>query len=152
MDIHGELRALVALLDESGVEYALCGGLALAVHGLPRATLDIDLLVPPESLEKAKALASGLGYDLESGPMRLAGGAVEIHRVLKADPGDRETLTIDLLPVTAALAEVWAGREAVEWAGGRLAVVSREGLIAMKSLRKSGQDLDDIERLRRDAR
>ena len=31
-------------MDEAGVDYALCGGLAVAAHGAPRATRDIDLL------------------------------------------------------------------------------------------------------------
>lgn len=29
-------------MDEDEIDYALCGGLALAVHARPRATLDID--------------------------------------------------------------------------------------------------------------
>jgi hypothetical protein len=53
-------------------------------------------------------------------------------------------LTLDLLLVTPALREVWASRSTVSWEGGELPVVSREGLIAMKRLRNSGQDQDDI--------
>ena len=40
---------LWAALDAEGVEYALVGGLAMYVHGLPRFTEDIDVFV---SLEK----------------------------------------------------------------------------------------------------
>jgi hypothetical protein len=36
----------------------------------------------------------------------------------------------------------------VEWEGGKLQVVSQEGLITLKSLRMSGQDLDDIKQLK----
>ena len=42
--IYTELRALTARLHAEEIPYALCGALALAVHGYPRATLDIDLL------------------------------------------------------------------------------------------------------------
>ncbi|MFA5552884.1 MAG: nucleotidyl transferase AbiEii/AbiGii toxin family protein, partial [Trueperaceae bacterium] len=40
---------LWAALAAEGVEYALVGGLAMSVHGLPRFTEDIDIFV---SLEK----------------------------------------------------------------------------------------------------
>ena len=33
--------------EESGVEYALLGGYALAAHGLNRFTEDVDILVDP---------------------------------------------------------------------------------------------------------
>jgi hypothetical protein len=39
-------------------------------------------------------------------------------------------------------------RREVEWEDGKLWLVSREGLITLKSLRGSGQDLDDIQRLK----
>ena len=45
MDILEELRAVTASLDQEGIDYALCGGLAMAVYDLPRATLGIDLLI-----------------------------------------------------------------------------------------------------------
>ncbi len=48
-----ELAQLISALDENEIEYAVCGGLALAIHGFARATLDIDILIQPDSLEKA---------------------------------------------------------------------------------------------------
>jgi len=49
---------------KEGIEYALCGGLAMAVYAFPRATLDIDILIKPETLEKAKDIAKRLGFSL----------------------------------------------------------------------------------------
>jgi hypothetical protein len=42
-DLYEEFKAIVSALEEHRIDYAVCGGLALAVHGLPRATVDIDL-------------------------------------------------------------------------------------------------------------
>ncbi len=59
MDLHDELVSLVGALDAAGVDYALIGGLAVAVWGVPRFTQDIDLLVRREDLldvEKLKEL------------------------------------------------------------------------------------------------
>ena len=36
--IGAELRSLIRALDEASIPYALCGGLAVAVFGYPRAT------------------------------------------------------------------------------------------------------------------
>ncbi len=40
--------AILRALDDRGVRYALVGGVALNLHGLPRATVDLDLFVDPE--------------------------------------------------------------------------------------------------------
>ena len=146
-DLYDELKALICSLNENRVAYALCGGLALAVHGLVRATVDIDILIPKDSLAAARSVARQLGYTIEAAPMRFAEGAVEIHRISKVDSDSGEMLMLDLLLVTDPLAKVWETREEVEWERGSLWVVSRAGLVALKKLRRSGQDLDDIERL-----
>ena len=41
-----DLKTLLQSLNTHGVEYFLVGGYALAAHGYPRATTDIDVVVP----------------------------------------------------------------------------------------------------------
>lgn len=146
-DISEELRALVAILDEQQVEYALCGGMAMAVHGQLRSTIDIDLLIQVESLEEVLKIAKPLGYNIRGKDMSFANGAVEIRRVSKIDPEDGELLSLDLLLVTPDVRGTWESRVEAEWEGGKLSVVSAKGLIALKQLRGSAQDLADIEAL-----
>ena len=69
LDLYDELKGLAAGLAERALDYAICGGLAMAVHGKPRATVDIDLLVPGEALQAVTDLARELGYTLEAHPM-----------------------------------------------------------------------------------
>jgi hypothetical protein len=147
LDLIEELRSIITALEAAGVEFAVCGGLAVAIHVAPRATLDVDLLLPNDQLERCKAVAHGLGYGIETGPMRFSGGAVEIHRLSKPDPETGDLLSLDLLAVTPALEAVWASRVRVSWEHGAVPVVSRSGLVEMKRLRGSGQDLDDIRAL-----
>ena len=59
-----ELRQLVAAFNERNVAFALCGGLAVAAHGLVRATQDIDFLIREESLDEAYKAAAEVGYDI----------------------------------------------------------------------------------------
>ena len=51
VDVYAEFLALVKALEAAHIEYALCGALALAVHGAPRATKDIDLIARKEDHE-----------------------------------------------------------------------------------------------------
>jgi len=148
IDITDELRALVAALDKLEIDYALCGGMAMAVHGRLRMTIDIDLLIPAASLEDVFAIAKSLDYNVRGKDLSFADGAIEIRRVSKIDPDDGELLSLDLLLVTPQINEMWESRVEAEWEGGKLSVVSASGLIALKQLRGSGQDLADIEALR----
>ncbi|MGI8918858.1 MAG: nucleotidyl transferase AbiEii/AbiGii toxin family protein [Pyrinomonadaceae bacterium] len=147
LDIYDEFRRLIEVFDEQKVDYALCGGMAMAVHKRPRMTIDIDILIPPEFLERVIPLASELGYNIRGKDLSFAYGAVEIRRVSKIDAASGDLLSLDFLLVTPQLQSVWASRVISEWEGGTFTVVSRAGLIAMKQLRMSGQDIDDIEAL-----
>lgn len=141
-----ELSNLISALDENGVEYAVCGGLAMAIHGFARATLDIDVLIRAESLEKVYLVGAEKGFDIRGLDISLKECAVEIRRVSKIDD-DGEVLSLDLLLVTPQVEDVWATRETIDFLGEKLWVVSREGLIKMKTLAGRTQDLADIERL-----
>ncbi len=146
-DITDELHRLVAAVDKEKIDYALCGGMAMAVHGRLRTTIDIDLLIRSESLDEVLTIAKSLGYDIRGKDLSLASGAVEIRRISKIDPGDGELLSLDLLLVTPAIQGSWESRVEADWEGGKLSVVSAAGLIALKQLRGSQQDLADIEAL-----
>ncbi|MBM4315649.1 MAG: hypothetical protein FJ122_17275, partial [Deltaproteobacteria bacterium] len=139
---------LTLKLDQKGIDYALCGGLAIAVYAKPRATLDIDIMVAPDFLSETKAAAQELGFAMSAMPMEFKGGAVKIHRLTKIDNDSGEHLLLDLLIVTPGTSKAWDERRVIEWEGGALKVVSPQGLILLKSLRGSGQDQDDIEYLR----
>ena len=147
MDILDELKAVTGALDRETIDYALCGGLAMAVYDLPRATLDIDLLIQIDSLFRAKRAVGPLGFALSAAPMEFHGGKIQIYRLCKIEPETGEELVLDFLLVTPETANAWATRRQVEWEGRTLSVVSPQGLILLKSFRQSGKDQDDIEHL-----
>ncbi len=148
LDLYEELKTLIRRLQEAEIDYALCGGLALALYGIPRATVDIDLLVQEESLGKAQELGRELGYIMKANPMEFARGAIKIHRVSKRDEESGDWFSLDFLVVTPPIKEAWETRRHLEWEEGRIWAVSRRGLIFLKSLRGSGQDLDDIQKIK----
>jgi len=147
LDLFKEFRALVRRLEDVELDYALCGGLALSVYSTPRATVDIDVMVLPEDMDRLKSLAAELGFDFEAAPMVFADGKVDIRRFSKIEQKSGDVLMLDILVVTPALKDVWASRTQIEWEGGSLRVVSRDGLIDLKRLRGSAVDLEDIAHL-----
>ncbi len=100
LDIYDEFRRLVEVFDARKVEYALCGGMAMAVHKRPRMTIDIDILIPPEFLERVIPIANELGYNIRGKDLSFANGAVEIRRVSKIDAASGDLLSLDFLLVT----------------------------------------------------
>jgi hypothetical protein len=140
-----ELRSLVEVFNIRNVDFALCGGLAVAAHGLVRATQDIDFLILEESLDDAYKAAAVVGYDIRGLDISFKERTVEIRRVSKVVGED--VISLDLLLVTPHVEDVWSGREEIEFLGEKLFVVSREGLIKMKRQAGRPQDLADIDRL-----
>lgn len=142
-----EFTEFVAALDRRQLEYAVCGGWAMTIHGCPRATMDIDVMVLAEDLAEAWQIAADLGYNIEGLPLHFHDGAIEIRRISKLDPETHLPFTIDFLLVTEATQLIWRDRESVAWERGVISTVSREGLIQLKKLSGRLQDLADIERL-----
>ena len=136
------------MLNRENIDYAICGGWAMAIHGLPRATVDIDLLILSENLNKVWQTAQNLGYDVEGLPLHFHDGIIEIRRIPKIDKQSKRLFTLDFLLVTETLEEVWKSRELIEWEDGKTWTVSREGLIKLKTISGREQDLLDIKKLR----
>jgi hypothetical protein len=146
IDLENELRQVLSALAVNGIDYGLCGGLGMAVHGLPRATVDIDVLVNEAEVPRIFNLAKNLGYVLEAAPMTFADGRLRIHRVSKIDPESGDILPLDLLCYDDAIRTAVRFVE-VDWNGLTIQVVDRASLRMLKELRGSAQDRADIEAL-----
>ena len=147
IDIVEELEVLVTKLDEQQIEYALCGGMAVGIHGFARTAINIDLLILAESLDAAIVIARNLDYTIGDKDLSFKDGTGEIRRISKIDPDTGDLLPLDFLLVTPPLLPIWESRIEAEWERGKLSVVTRDGLINLKRLRNSRQDLADIEAL-----
>ena len=60
--LNKSLAQLTSDLENHGINYAVIGATALLAHGYQRLTVDIDLLMTREGLEKFHAELIGLGY------------------------------------------------------------------------------------------
>lgn len=148
MDLYEELLGIVDTLAENGIDYALCGGIAVAFYGYARFTKDIDLLIRAEDLEMVREAVRKRGFDLDSGKIPFGAGKPahrEVYRVSKSEKD--QILTRDLLLVSPVLEDVWKDRELIEWSSRKVQIVSLEGLAVMKRLAGRDQDWLDLKQL-----
>ena len=143
INLESELREIVRLFNQKRVDYALCGGMAVAIHGYPRFTKDIDFLIPAHSLEHAKSVAAAAGFLDESG--RIPFSDCDVYRILKIE--GQEYRMLDLLVPKSLETIAWKERKWFDWNGLPICTVSVEGLIEMKRAAGRDQDLIDIKNL-----
>jgi hypothetical protein len=148
MNLVDELYAVVAALTKAGVRYAVCGGVAVTIHGATRSTKDIDILVMPADVSRALEAVRPLGYVFAAVPMTFGVGTNcerHVQRVSKVE--GNEHLLLDFLLADAAFEGALDDRVQVPLSEGPLSVVSRATLIRMKRLAGRAQDVADIEKL-----
>ena len=151
MNLVDELHAISRALRVAGVEHAVCGGIAVTIHGATRTTKDIDLLVRAGDVPLILELVRPLGYTFAALPMTFDERTPKerhVQRVTKVE-GEHH-LILDLIVADASLAGFLDGRLDVALPEGSLSVVSRDTLLKMKRLAARAQDLADIEALERD--
>lgn len=117
LDLRTELEALTTSLGRAEIPYAVCGALALAIHGHPRATKDIALITAPDQIVALKAVARVHGFTLEALPMTFSSSGITVHRVSRLVGA--QILTLDILDGSGVLAPVWNAREQVDTPRGR---------------------------------
>lgn len=148
LDLKTEFLRLARLFRDEGIPYAVCGGIAVAIHGYPRATRDIDVLVREEDLEKVREAVGRVGFTLSSGIIPFDTGKKterKVFRVSKAKEDD--LITLDLILATGFLEEAWSTRERYRIGDQEIEVVSKKGLEKMKTLAGRAQDLADLSEL-----
>ena len=141
------VEVLHALLD-AGARFLVVGAHAMAVHGVPRATEDLDVWVEP-TLENAERVWRGLvafGAPLESlrvtrDDLARPGTVVQ----LGLPPGRIDVLT-DISGVTD-FARAWAGRLEAPVRGRAVPFIGRADFVATNRATGSLKDLGDLDQL-----
>ena len=148
MEIVDELLALARTFERAQIAYALCGGLAVTIHGRPRLTVDIDIVVPKPVLEEAIKLAASVGFDTQEGWVPLPKNDLGIDRLFRLTKIERqEFLSLDLLEADSDTNRLFASRERISLGDDEIAVLSKSAIIEMKSRSDRTKDRLDIEML-----
>ncbi len=143
-----ELYRLAEAFAENHVEYAVCGGLAVAIHGRPRLTVDIDIVVAALDIKKAAEIAASVGFDDVSGWVQLPLNKLGINRLYRLNKiSGVELLTLDLLEADSSKNAIFSDREAFDVEGRLIQSLSRAAIIAMKRDSNRTKDRLDVELL-----
>jgi len=145
MNLSQDLREFVELLNSRKIKYVLVGGHAVAYHGFPRFTGDVDFFIDtsPENAALVASAVSDFGFaqlGLNAADFRAPETIVQLGRA----PNRIDILT----SVTAvSFAEAWETRVETKLDGLPVCVISRDLLVRNKLATGRPQDLADAKRL-----
>ena len=149
MNVFDEFKIIARKLAESKIPYALVGGVAMAFHGNPRFTKDIDILIEKNSISLISQLLKDCGYFESADPWTFRNTNITLHRFAKASGAD--LLIIDILIGNDKRhLEIIKNTLEAKSEDNVVLVARKEDLIWMKTMRNSKQDQADIERLSHD--
>lgn len=138
------LRPLFASLSSHRVEYLVIGGVAAIAYGVPRLTLDIDLLIRPTRANVEALLAAfeeaGLGTAALTNPDEVLAQEIVIFK-------DRIRVDVQTRTPGIDFDRAMARRRTLDLEGVAVQLVSLEDLIASKKAAGRPQDLDDVRTL-----
>ena len=141
---------LIKAMNREGVEYITFGAIAMAVHGIPRATEDADFFVAParENIDRLKRAIRAVWDAPEVENITHEDLAGEYPAVRYGPPDD--DFTIDFLTRRGeAYSYETLPWQVSEFAGVPVRVVTPDTLYAMKKDTVRQKDKFDAEALRR---
>ncbi len=148
-ELNPDFRDLLLAFTGEGVEFVVVGAHALALHGVPRFTGDLDVLVRPTSENGAKVYRALVRF---GAPIAATG----VTATDFATPGIVYQIgvppsRIDVLTAITGVSfdEAWASREAADLEGATVYFLGREALLRNKQATGRPKDLADVARLRR---
>ncbi|MCA9423452.1 MAG: hypothetical protein KC994_00190 [Candidatus Omnitrophica bacterium] len=145
MEIYREWSELLGLFNEEQIDYLIVGGHALAFHGAPRFTGDLDILVRPDSENAAKVIKALAEFGFSFPNLTAEDFASPDQVVQLGVPPMRVDLITSLSGVTWD--EASAGKVAGKFGNVPVDFLGRDQFIATKRATGRKKDLADIEAL-----
>jgi predicted nucleotidyltransferase len=143
--LNSDYRDMLCALSEEGVKFLLVGAYAMAAHGYPRSTVDMDLWVMPTQ-ENAEAVLRGLArFGAPAGELTVQDLAAD-EVVFQIGVAPKR---IDLLTTASGLSFVAAYSRSipVDIDGVAVRVLCMDDLIVNKKTTGRTKDLADVEAL-----
>jgi hypothetical protein len=145
MNLQKDLKEFVELLNGLDVRFLIVGAFAVAYHGYPRYTSDIDIFVE-KSVENAELLIKAI-HEFGFGDIGLSkDDFMQKDQVIQLGVAPNR---IDVMTSISGVSfeEAWSSRELDEVGGVKLPFISRDMLKRNKQATGRSQDLADLEHL-----
>ena len=145
MEIQPDFKDLLGLFNAHKVEYIIVGGYALAFHGAPRYTGDIDIYVKPED-ENAARIISALS---EFGFGSVGQYAEDFEKPEQVIQLGVPPVRVDIITSIAGISwnEAFSGRVSGKYGDIQVHYIGRKQFIINKRAVARKKDLADLEAL-----
>lgn len=143
-----ELERVFASFQKHDVKYVVIGGIAAILHGVPRATFDLDILIEatPDNAKRLLAALTdaGLGTAALTSPEDLLSHEITVFK---------DYVRIDVQTSTPGVSfqDAWNRKKTLLFHEQTFHVLSRTDLISTKRAAGRPVDLEDVRILERDA-
>jgi hypothetical protein len=146
LDLAPDFAEFCALLTANAVEFVIVGAHALAFHGAPRFTGDLDILVRPTEDNGRRLLAAIAAFGFPTAPLTAA----DIVTGTKVIEMGVEPVQIHVMSQIDGVTwdDVWQGREHVPIGSDSVAFIGREAFLRNKRAAGRPRDLADVDALR----
>lgn len=145
MALNEDFREFIALLNDNGVKYLVVGGYAVAFHGHPRYTKDLDFWIWPESHNAENVLKALHDFGFSTLGLQTSDFMAPDVAIQLGQPPNR----IDLLTSVTGLdfETAFQHRQEVVFEGIPINFIALEDLVKNKQATGRLQDLADVEKL-----
>ena len=145
MTTHADFESFLRLLEDVRVEYMIVGGYAVAYHGFPRFTKDIDVFYSDarENTRRLQAALVAFGFQAATVPLEVLEKPDTVLSI------GLEPVRIDLLNRIAGVTfdAACANRVRGRYGSGDVWFIGKEDLIRNKRASGRQRDLGDLEEL-----
>jgi hypothetical protein len=135
------LQDVFASFEKHEVQYVVIGGIAAVLHGVPRATFDLDILIEATTVNAQRLLDALLDVNFGTASM-ITANELAAHEITVF----RDRVRIDVQTFTPGLdfKTAWKNRITMDYKGQKFFVTSKDDLISSKKAAGRQVDLEDI--------
>lgn len=135
------LQDVFKSFQQHDVKYLVIGGIAVILHGVPRATFDLDILIEATPDNVQNLLNALLSADFGTASLTNVDDILANEITIFKDK-----VRIDVQTSTPGInfEDAWSSKDTMEYHGQLFHVVSREHLISSKRASARDVDLEDV--------
>ena len=135
------LQDVFRSFQQHKVKYVIIGGIASTLHGVPRATFDMDILIEATQDNARRLLDALLDSGLGTAALTTAEDILK-HEITIFK--DRVRIDVQTSTPGVSFQDAWQRRQIMNYHGQEFFVLSKDDLIASKRAAGREVDLEDV--------
>ena len=135
------LQDVFKSFQQHDVKYVVIGGVASVLHGVPRATFDLDILIEATTENAQRLLAALVEAGFATATMTNAQDIVA-HEITVFS--DRIRIDVQTRTPGISFQDAWRKRKTITYQGHDFFILSKEDLIASKRASARPVDIEDV--------